>query len=125
MIALPSVEDLSIKSGPGLIRGAAVLEICKDALRDEADRIRQSQDALITAGHLAAWDDGRARAHHVISAVAEVVDRWLSSAKASEGAKQPHALVLDSADVARSVLISEITKLQSKSPAGEPEDVVA
>jgi hypothetical protein len=112
MMTLPSIESVAE------MRGSQVLKLCVDGLRDEADCIRQGQEALIAAGHITGWSTGRARAHHIISAVAEVVDRWLLDArqaetklKANEDRNKPHALVLKSALVARDSLVVEMTRL--------------
>ncbi len=116
MTALPSAEALKT------MRGSAVLALCLEALRDEADWIRQSQEALIKAGHRVDWDAGRARSHHCLSAVAAIVERWVADAKrAQEAKKHPHSLILDSADIARAALIGELLR-EVPAPARTPSE---
>jgi hypothetical protein len=74
-MSLPTVEQLRITKGDGFIRDVDLRAFALDVLRGEAERIRQSQDALVKAGELEAWEPGRARAHHGLCAAAAVFER--------------------------------------------------
>ena len=112
-MSLPPVKDLAT------MRGSMIFTLLKEILRDEADRIRNIEDALVKHGAYDQWDESRGAVHHALCAWAEVIDRWEADArkaeanlKAGDDKKRPHSLVLASADIARSALIGEITKLQ-------------
>jgi len=74
-MSLPTVEQLRIPKGEGAISDVALRAFALDVLRGEAERIRQSQDALVKAGNLKDWEPGRARAHNGLCAIAAVVER--------------------------------------------------
>ncbi len=102
--------------------GRQVLSLLAEIARDEANRIRQSQEALITAGHRADWAADRARAHHGLSAMADVVERLvLSATDAIDNHKSPPKRTLDCADIGRSALIVEITRLTTTTSMEEPD----
>ena len=55
-----------------------LLQVVRDTLLAEAERIRQSQDALLAAKMIGAWSDERAGAHHALKATADVLQHFLA-----------------------------------------------
>ncbi len=102
--------------------GRQVLSLLAEIARDEANRIRQSHEALITAGRRADWAADRARAHHGLSAMADVVERLvLSATDVIDNHKSPPKRTLDCADIGRSALIVEITRMTTTTSMEEPD----
>lgn len=51
-----------------------VLPAAAETLRDEAERIRQCQDALVRAAYREAWEEGQKRLRAVLLGCADVMD---------------------------------------------------
>lgn len=110
MTDLPTVEQLTTKSGDGMVRGSDLYSLAAEVLRDEAERTRQSQDALVKAGNLNGWEPGRIRAHAALCAVAALVDKWRAvGLKAADASEKPPSYIANGADILRETLILEIT----------------
>jgi hypothetical protein len=122
MTALPPLSDLKT------MRGSVVIETAKEVLREIAERRRQVQENLENLG-LEAWDDSVVCEHAVLCAVSEALDRWLADARRAEAKakapgeqkRKPHYLVLETADILRSQMIIEVTRLAPKA-AAEPAE---
>jgi hypothetical protein len=115
--ALPSVERLGLRSGQGMISGRELLSMIATILSDEAERIRQAQDAAAVCAHSDVWSEPRTAAYVGLCAGADVIERLVQGAKkAIADGQQPTKQALDCAEIARSALIVGLTKLQSKEP---------
>ena len=91
--------------------GGEVLSFVAEAIAAEATKIRGSQDALVSAGFLAQWDESRLCTYAALDAAADVILRLVQEAKAKKQAgEKPKFTTLQSADIARSALIRGATR---------------
>lgn len=105
--------------------GRRLLTFAADALRAEAERIRDTQDALVAAGLLPVWAEGQDIKRALFLAAAGALE-WTAVAGAEEPAaakaqrRRPVNLHRDITNAGRSEMIAEILARE----AIQPEPVV-